>query len=65
MLPGPHTRPRPRPAVQVPKGRTDVRIDDFSIEVEQQGANKCYVLQGEAIERFTQVGGAGRPGGCS
>jgi hypothetical protein len=51
--------------VQVPKGRTDVRIDDFSIEVEQQGANKCYVLQGEAIERFTQVGGAGRAGGCS
>ena len=40
---------------KLPRKRSVVRIDEFSIEVECEGGQRVFVLTGEAIERFAQM----------
>eukprot|EP00877_Chromochloris_zofingiensis_P006026 jgi/Chrzof1/1677/Cz10g16250.t1 len=44
---------------ELPRRLTDIRMDDFSIEhdpaISLPGGRKVYIVQGQAIERFTQM----------
>ncbi len=41
---------------EVPKGRdAEARVDVFSVEAEEQGGMKYYVVEGDAVERFAQM----------
>lgn len=40
---------------ELPKKRSEARIDNFSIDVESEGGQRVFVLTGEAIERFAQM----------
>jgi hypothetical protein len=54
--------PPPRPQetdalnlTAVPRPKMDMRLDDFSIEVEEDAGSKWYVVRGPAVERFAQM----------
>jgi GTP-binding protein len=33
----------------------DVRLDDFSLEVQEEAGGRWYVVRGPAVERFAQM----------
>ena len=54
------TQEEPTPLVvnqtELPKRRSEARIDDFSIELDMDNTGKqMFVVTGEAIERFAQM----------
>lgn len=40
---------------RVPRPKMDMRLDDFSIEMEEEEGSRWFTVRGAAVERFAQM----------